>query len=77
MGLGDRTNEQKEERGGQLTNTPNGVKVDNLRTLQHIYIYIYIYVGGTFRYTVAIWASGKITENECEMDFTDVKCFIS
>ena len=33
---------RKEEKGGQLTNTPKGVKVDNLLTLQHAYIYIYI-----------------------------------
>ena len=40
MVLGDRT-KKKKVKGGQLTNTPQGVKVDNLLTLKHIHIYIY------------------------------------
>ena len=43
MVLGDRTN-KKEENGGQLTNTPQGVMVDNLLALKHTYIHIHIHM---------------------------------
>ena len=35
--------QNKNKKGGQNTYPPQGVKVDKLLTLQHVYIYIYIY----------------------------------
>ena len=42
--MGDRTKKKKKEaKSGRLTNTPKGVEVDNLLTLQRMCIFIYIH----------------------------------